>query len=205
MDGAHAPDADDLGTEGGRARRAARLADPHVAALETFTRRLAARCGPTPHVDPLDGGVAARLLLLLETPGPGALPLRFVSRDNPTGTARNIRRFMTEAGIDRRDAVIWNAVPWTIHAAGARNRVPRAAEAAAGAAELPGFLHLLPELRAVVLAGRVAGLCEPVVRLHKPDASVFRMPHPSPTYVNTAPSIARGMVATLREAARLLR
>lgn len=197
--------ADDLATAAGRARRAALLADPRFAPLEGFARDLAARFGPTPHVDPLDGGVAARLLLLLETPGPGAEPLRFVSRDNPTGTARNLRRFLAEAGLGRRDAVIWNAVPWTIHAAGARNRAPTRAEAAAGLAELPGFLDLLPDLRVAVLAGRVAAGAEPVVRLRKPAAAVFRVPHPSPTYVNTAPSIAPGIVAVLREAARLLR
>lgn len=205
MDEVSSPPADGLGTPAGRAQRAALLDDPRFAALDAFARGLAARFGPTPHVDPLDGGVDARLLLLLETPGPGAEPLRFVSRDNPTGTARNLRRFMAEAGIDRRDTVIWNAVPWTIHAAGARNRAPTGAEMRAGVAELPGFLALLPHLRAIVLAGRVAAAAEPVVRLERPAAAVFRVPHPSPTYVNTAPAIAPGIVAVLREAARLVR
>ncbi len=202
MDGAPGPDTD-LRTAAGRAARAALLADPRFAALEAVSRDLAARFGPTPHVDPLDGGTGARLLLLLETPGPGAEPLRFVSRDNPTGTARNLRVFFDAAGIARRDALIWNAVPWIIHAPGARNRAPRAAEVAAGLGELPAFLRLLPDLRVAVLAGRAAALAEPVLRRARPGVAVLRMPHPSPTYVCTRPDIAPGIVATLREAAKL--
>ncbi len=205
MDGASPPHVDDLRTEAGRQRRAALLIDPRFEPLEAFADRLAGRFGATPHVDPLDGGTGARLLLLLETPGPGLEPLRFVSRDNPTGTARNLRRFLSEAAIDRRDSVVWNAVPWTIHAAGARNRSPTRAEILAGLAELPGFLALLPDLRVVVLAGRVAAEAEPAVRAMRPGTAVFRIPHPSPTYVCTKPSIAPGIVAVLREAAALLR
>ena len=49
-----------------------------------------------PDVDPLDGGVNARLLILLETPGPRVLGTGFVSRDNPDGTAANMFRFLTQ-------------------------------------------------------------------------------------------------------------
>lgn len=204
MDDAPSPPDYDLGTEAGRARRAALLSGPRFTALETFSRDLAARYGPTPHVDPLDGGGAARLLLLLETPGPGTEPLRFVSRDNRTGTARNIRRFTAAAGLDRTDTVIWNAVPWTIHAPGARNRAPNRAEIATGLAELPGFLALMPHLGVAVLSGRVAAGAEAVLRRRRPEVVVLRIPHPSPTYVCTRPSIAPGIVSVLGEAARLL-
>ena len=158
------------------ALRAAARGASHVAALDRFVAGLRARHGDVPDVDPCDGGVGARLLLLLETPGPGAQPLRFVSRDNPTGTAANIRRFTEEAGIGRGDSVIWNAVPWVIHPPGARNRAPRRGEVAAGLAELPGFLALLPRLTVVVLAGRVAAGARPLIRAARPSKVAWASP-----------------------------
>lgn len=184
--------------------RAAMRDAPHVAALGRLVDALRARRGAVPDVDPADGGAEARLLLLLETPGPGAEPLRFVSRDNPTGTAANIRRFTAEAGIARADTVIWNAVPWVIHAAGARNRAPRRGEVAAGIAELPGFLALLPRLAVAVLAGRVAAGARPVLEAARPGLPVLEMPHPSPTIVCTSPAIPARIRAALAEAATLL-
>ena len=186
------------------AGRAAARGAPHVAALERFAAELRTRHGEVPDADPFDGGVDARLLLLLETPGPGASPLLFVSRDNPTGTGANIRRFTEDAGIARADTLVWNAVPWVIHAPGARNRAPRRGEVAAGLAELPAFLALLPRLAVAVLAGRVAGGARPVVEAAKPGLRVIEMPHPSPTIVCTSPAIPARIRAALAEAAAAL-
>lgn len=186
------------------AERAAARDAPHVAAFGRYVAELRTRHGDVPDVDPADAGAGARLLLLLETPGPGAAPLRFVSRDNPTGTAANIRRFAGEAGIARADTVIWNAVPWVIHAPGARNRAPRRGEVAAGLAELPGFLALLPRLAVAVLAGRVAAGARPVLAAARPSLVVIEMPHPSPVIVCTNPAIPARVRAALAEAAALL-
>ena len=175
-----------------------------MVALERYRLDLEARRGPVPHCDPLDGGVEAECLLLLETPSPRGDAIRFVSRDSATGTARNITRFCEAAGLERRRVVIWNAVPWIIHAPGARNRAPKRAEVAAGLAELPGFLALLPRLRVAVLAGRVAREAAPVIAASRPGVPVLTMPHPSPTYVVTAPDIAGRLVAALAEAAAIL-
>ncbi len=186
-------------------RRAAWLGSQAFAPLDAYGRGIAARFGPTPHVDPLDGGTGAGLLLLLETPGPRGPAPRFVSRDNPTGTARNLRRFLGAAGIARRQTVLWNAVPWIIHAEGARNRAPRRAEIETGLSLLAGFVALLPRLRVVVTAGRVAALATPVLRQARPDLALFAMPHPSPTYVNTSPDVAVRIAATLNEANAVLK
>ena len=187
----------------GLADKVAALGAPHMLALQAYRARLAALHGYVPHFDPADGGNAARVLLLLETPGPRGGPVRFVSRDNPTGTARNIARFCGTAALARHDTVLWNVVPWLIHAPGARNRAPTRAETAAGLALVPSLLTLLPRLRAVVLCGRPAGLAEPVVANHDPALRVLRMPHPSPTYVCTDPAIGRRIVDVLVDAARL--
>ena len=146
--------------------------------------------------------MAARILLLLETPGPAIWRTGLVSMDNATGTSANLRRFLAEAGIDRRWLAIWNTVPWVIHSGGP-NRAPRTSEIRAGLAALPALLPLLTGLRCAVLAGRVAGLAEPVLRAALPDLPVIQVPHPSPTFVCTSPTVPQRIVAGLEQARRL--
>lgn len=171
--------------------------------LAAFVERLRAEHEDVPGFDPAGGGAAARLLILLETPGPRIGETGVVSIDNPSGTARNLRRFLAEAGIAQHHLVLWNAVPWVIHAGGP-NRAPRPAEMRAGLALLPPLLELLPGLRVVVLAGRIAAMAEPALQAARPGLPVLRMPHPSPTYVCTSPDVPRRIAATLRNAAKLL-
>jgi uracil-DNA glycosylase len=175
----------------------------HLAPLRQYAAVLRSRHGAVPDVDPGDGGTQARLLILLETPGPHIGKTGIVSADNPSGTGRNLRRFLGAAGIPRHERVIWNAVPWVIHGGGP-NRAPRIGEIRAGLAELPGFLAVLPRLEVAVLAGRVAGLAAEVVKAARPGTAVLLMPHPSPTYVCTSPDVSRRIEATLAEAAALL-
>lgn len=190
------------------ARRAA-LAAPHMAPLARFIAGLRQATGQAlPDADPADGGVRARLLLLLETPGPTMPVTGLVSRDNPTPTGASLRRFLAAgdtAGLARADILIWNAVPFLIHAPGARNRAPRAAERAAGLALLPPLLDLLPRLAVAVLAGRFAALAAPALQAARPGLPVLAMPHPSPTYTCTSPAVPRRIAAVLAEAAALLR
>lgn len=193
-----------LSTTEERALRTALLAGPAFAPLDAYGRDIAAQFGPTPHIDPLDGGTEAQLLLLLETPGPQGSAPRFVSRDNPTGTSRNLRRFLRAASIERRQTVFWSTVPWIIHADGARNRPPRRAEKETGLSLLLGFVALLPRLRVVVMAGRTAALAMSVLRKVRPDLALLAMPHPSPTYVNTSPTVATLIAQILAEAATCL-
>lgn len=155
-----------------------------------------------PEPDPLDGGTGARLLLLLETPGPRGTG--FVSRDNPTGTAANLFRFLGEAGLARADTLIWNAVPWVIHASGARNRAPRRREITEAAPYLEPLLACLPHLSVIVLAGRVAGLSRPALEILRPGCPVIGVPHPSPTYVCTSPDVAARIRAGFGQTAAIL-
>ena len=184
------------------AERRAGLAAPRLRPLAAFAAGLREATGqPVPDADPSDGGTAARCLLLLETPGPANLRTGFVSCDNPAPTAANLRRFLGAAGLPRERLLVWNAVPFVIHAPGAKNRAPRASEVREGLALLPGLLGLLPELRACVLAGRAAAAAAPVLRAERPDLPLLEMPHPSPTFVCTSPDVPRRIVAALRTAA----
>lgn len=179
---------------------------PRMRPLRDFAARIRSATGfAVPDADPLDGGVRARFLLLLETPGPRIGATGLVSRDNASGTGANLRRFLAEAGIARREMLIWNAVPWVIHAPGARNRAPTAAEQRAGLAWLPPLLDLLPRLAVVVLSGRIAAAARAPLHELRPELPVLAMPHPSPTYVCTSPEIPLKIRATLARAAALLR
>lgn len=178
---------------------------PHLAPLRRLAQRIASETGSdVPDPDPLDGGVTARLLLLLETPGPAIRGTGFVSRDNPTGTAANLFRFLQAAGIPRAETLIWNAVPWVIHAEGARNRAPRRSEIRVAAAYLEPLLACLPDLSVIVLAGRVAGELEAAVATLRPSLPICRVPHPSPTFVCTAPSVRERIAAGLSQASGIL-
>lgn len=186
-----------------RARRQTLLGEDHVAPLAAYAAQLAERTGKAvPMVDPLDGGVNARLLILLETPGPRVLGTGFVSRDNPSGTSANMFRFLTNAGIARTDTVIWNIVPWLIQTLGQRNRNPSRLEVAEGLAHLPDFLDLLPRLELAVLAGRKAEAA--LGLLEAREIPCLTMPHPSPTYVCTSPDVALRISACLGKASERL-
>ena len=185
------------------AARRALLDRPEMRGLRGFAADIRAAHGPTPDFDPADGGAGARVLVLLETPGTTIGRTGFVSADNPTGTAANLRRFFAQAGLLRQDVALWNAVPFVIHTGGP-NRAPRTPEIRRGLALLPDLLPLLPRLRCVVLSGRVAGSAEPSIAADRPDLLVIRVPHPSPVYVCTNPEIPSRLVAGFRRAADLL-
>lgn len=65
------------------------LAEPHIIPLMDLVYSLNARGFATPNVDPNDGGVNARALFLLESPGPRAVGTGYISQDNPDASAAN--------------------------------------------------------------------------------------------------------------------
>lgn len=160
-----------------RQQRRALLALPHMAPLAAYVALLRRPGVAVPDFDPLDGGTEARVLFLLEKPGPQAAASRagrdagFISRDNGGGTAEALRRFMGEAGLPRRDTVIWNVVPWWNGSIAVT-----AAERAAGSRELPHALALLPRLHTAVLVGRTAARARPVLQ----GLRILESAHPSP-------------------------
>ena len=173
--------------------------------IAQFAARLRLETGkPIPDADPCDGGIEARLLLLLERPPPAIQKVGFVSRDNATPTARNIRSFTGTAGLPRRSTLIWNAVPWMEQDPSLYRRPLRTSEIRAGLAWLPPLLELLPRLEVVVLAGRAARVANGLLHEFRPDLAVLSMPHPSPTIVCTSPGIGQSIADTLEAATSLL-
>ncbi len=183
------------------AKRAA-LTEPHMEPLATYVQQIR-QDRPSenriPDFDPDDGGVNAKVLFVLEAPGPKAIATGFVSRDNPDLTARNLKTYMTEAGISRRQSLIWNIVPWYI-GAGNTIRAASAADVRAGSVFLEQLLGLLPRLQVIVLLGRKAQAAFDKGKLTT-RLPVYPSAHPSPQWVHRHPDNGEKIREVFREVA----
>src|SRR5262249_31271696 len=144
--------------------RGDRLHDPHVRPLMDLVCDLRPRRLHVPNVDPNASGVDAQVLILLETPGPKAVGSRFVSRDNPDPSARNLGRVLDDARLARADVVVWNVVPQCLSST-EQNRNASAAEIRDASPDLQAFIDRLPKLAVVVFCGRPAQRAITDVRL----------------------------------------
>lgn len=90
---------------------------PHIASLAAYVTRLRSLRAPwqVPDFDPLDGGIQARILFLMEKPGPMTSEQGgsgFISRNNDDPTAEAAFNFMQRTEIPRELTALWNVVPW---------------------------------------------------------------------------------------------
>ena len=170
-----------------RTARRLMLNTTHIAALTTFARELKHTHSDrdVPFFDPLDGGTAARILILLEAPGPLATEKKgseFVSLNNDDPTAATLWRLVHEAGISRADLIVWNIVPWYL-GDDAYKRINAATRKDIELArpDLLGLLKLLPALKVAVLLGRPAqtGWLNATPEMERP-LPVVASRHPSP-------------------------
>lgn len=173
----------------------------HVESLNQWTQQIQRESGHRlPYFDPADGGVEARVLLLLESPGPVVSRTQFVSVDNPDGTAENMRCLLHLSGLRRSDVVLWNAVPWQMSENGVVT--PRPAQYAEAAPLTREVLALLPRLQAVVLVGKHAQQAWLSVGSSLP---AFPCPHPSPQNFNSRrEEAAKALTALVGVYGRLL-
>lgn len=157
------------------------LTEPHVAPLARYVDGLRAKhpAWEFQDFDPLDGGIDADMLFLLEKPGPMTSPTGkregsgFISRNNNDATAEAVFDFMIQAGILRRRAVLWNVIPgWNATIKTTTEEVRRGVE------ELQNLLPLLPKVRTVVLVGAKAQQAQPF--LYATALRIFTSAHPSP-------------------------
>jgi len=171
-----------------RQRRAAMLEQPHIAPLMKYLEHI--RAGhpnkELPCFDPCDGGVHAKVLFLLEAPGPKAVGSSFISRNNPDPSARNLCGLLQRAGIARGDTLLWNIVPWYV-GDGGRIRAVNKDDIQQSSPYLKELLSLLPRLKVIVLVGQKAQSAKnqirqltnlPIVHTHHPSARVLNVwPH----------------------------
>jgi uracil-DNA glycosylase len=182
-------------------RKLALLAEPHIAPLTAFVRRLRAQLGEesVPWFDPTEAGVEARILLLLQSPGDKAAPPTgsgFISPHNNDQSAENMWGIQQELGIDRRrELVTWNVVPWYVP----RRQPLREADFARARPMLSELLDLLPDLRAVVLFGDKAATAWRRAHIGAP-LPVFSTWHTSPLALNYNRTRRADIAATLQQA-----
>lgn len=176
------------------------LSEAHVQPLTELVNRIRAAKGSEyriPYFDPLDGGINARVLFLLEAPGRKTADSGFVSRNNPDETAKNFFLLNAEAGIDRRATTVWNAVPWYI-GSGERIRPALKRDVTAAAPWLDELVGMMLQLEFVVFVGKKPLYAEPLVRKARPDLVCFSMPHPSPLFVNRLPANRQRILRVLK-------
>lgn len=157
--------------------------------LTNFVHRLRERMGTQvviPYINPWDGGIEAKVMFLLEAPGAKARNSGFVSMNNPDETAKNFFEISRESGIDRKQIVTWNTVPWYI-GSDSKIRPANSSDISAGVGSLAELLELLPKLKAIVLVGGKAQKAEDHIRQTAPYLQIFKSPHPSPLFVNRKP------------------
>lgn len=95
-----------------------RIWEPHVAPLNALADRITdsegLAHGVVPYVDPNQGGIAARALILLDNPGRRArvgTGSGILSLDNNDPTSERQRDAYTQFGVDWKDIVTWNVCP----------------------------------------------------------------------------------------------
>jgi len=189
------------------AAKQARWWEPHVAPINDLAREMAAATDrPVPLADPDGGGVAARVLLLLETPSrAGAYGSGMTSIDNDDTAAANLCRALAEVDLDRRSVLMWNAVQWYLGTTD-KIRSPTPAEVAAGRAWLLRLVDLVTRLRVVVCLGHAAAAATAplAAELQTRGLAILSAPHPSQRVYNRRGGQARERVhEVLRLAADL--
>jgi len=156
--------------------------DFHVRDINQFVDRLR-REHPDkfiPYVAPTYGGNNARLLALLQDPGPATNPeirngSEMLCIENDDGTANRYKAFLNENLIDVSDIQAWNAFPWYVsrpgrYQPGKPSQYPKADIHAATEA-LAELIDLMPKLHVVLLHGLVAQDAWGELRQRRPAAA----------------------------------
>lgn len=160
----------------------------HIKPLTDFVRDLRnIENAEIPYFDPLDGGIKAKYLFLLEKPGKMALESEggsgFVSRNNNDETAKNIYNFLEEAKIARKDTIIWNSIaPWN-----GKTRIT-AEEVSINTDYLIKLLQILPKISTIILVGKKAQKFEKIIlEKYSKKLKIIKSYHPSPKNKALAP------------------
>ena len=164
-------------------RKKTRLGELHIRPLvqlaDGIGRLRGLAPGEVPYPDPDHGGAGAEVLFILTSPGSGATQgsgSGLLSLENDDDGAERCHREVSRVGLAWSQLVHWNLVPFPV-----RGRNPTAAEVRDGAYWIPALLTLLPEVRVVVLLGRLPETAwEEDDDLGRPGLTVIAGPSPGP-------------------------
>lgn len=136
-----------------------------------------------PFFDPMDGGVFAKCLFVLEAPGPNAVKSGFISRNNPDETAKNMFDLLQELKIPRSETILWNIVPWYI-GRGEKIRPANNNDIEEGYKCLEELIVLIKRIKLIVLVGLKAQRIEKLLINNYRKLKIIKCYHPSPLYIN---------------------
>jgi hypothetical protein len=130
---------------------------PHIAPFTDLIDELRTVPGRgwMPYLAPMYGGVNARVLSILQDPGPGTHDKDgsgMLCVENDDDAAELYATLLDQAGIPAAELLPWNAYPWYRHKRGSSN-APTGAELDAGIEPLRRLIALAPQLRVVMLHG----------------------------------------------------
>lgn len=188
------------------AAKRARLWEPHVAPINGLTQRIIeSGKGDVPYVDPDSGGIAARVLFVLEAPARAAAHgSGMLSADNDDTTAAHVWEGYQHSGLRRDFGVHWNAVPWYV---GKREKIRAVtgAEVEEGRRWLVELLEMLPELRVLLTMGVPARKAvDPLTgELAERGVTVLSTWHPSPRNYNSRPQSRADVLRTFKRVREL--
>jgi uracil-DNA glycosylase len=139
-----------------------------------------------PWFDPDDGGVAARVLVLFESPSPSTIASdteAISSEDNASASNRGFVSARERSGIARTDIVRWNVAPWAVVDCDGRKRQVTIDDLDTARPTLHELLVSLPNLAGIVTLGNWAltGVTRYMTLANDPVVvPVLAAPHPSP-------------------------
>ncbi len=197
------------------ARKRSLLHEPHVAPLTGFVERLRAQHGggeSVPWFDPTEAGVNARILALLEAPGPKATGAEgprprskgsgFISCDNDDPTADHVWHLLHGARIDRAtEYASWNIVPWYV-GDGNKIRAANRKDIDQARPALRELLDLMPRLRVVMLLGDAAQKGWRRAGIDR-GLEVVNVRHPSPQWLHRYPGARQELRDAFAQAKRV--
>ncbi len=140
-----------LGSTAAIQRRMSLRFCPHVRPLNELVQEWNTEEIVVPWFDPVEGGVDAEILMLLQSPGPKADREKgsgFISPDNNDMSAQRMWEAYRDVGVPRGKILSWNIIPWYIGM-----KSPNTSELQSGGQHLLRVLEQLPNLRTVVLLG----------------------------------------------------
>jgi len=141
-----------------------------------------------PSFDPDNGNEDAKYLFLLEAPGRMAKQSGIISFENDDPTARNFKKQLVTAGIERRDIAIWNVVPWFISKNnGTSIRAASGRDVNLGLKYLTPLVVSMPKLKCVFLVGGAARRAH-IALSSITSARIVSCHHPSAKVMNTNPA-----------------
>ncbi|NTW88392.1 MAG: uracil-DNA glycosylase [Desulfobulbaceae bacterium] len=142
-----------------------------------------------PEFDPENGNEDAKFLFLLEAPGPKAIKTGLISFNNPDPSAKNFKKQVSTAGIDKRDIALWNVVPWYI---GNENqtliRSAKTSDIEVALKYLKLVIAAMKSIKCIILVGGAARKTH-VALSSITTVRIFSCHHPSAKVLNSYPKV----------------